>query len=59
MVRAVRRHLIVERGLPEADVHASGYWKQRRTDEEWRAYKAEWKRLAAEDVTGVPAPPAG
>lgn len=58
MVRAVRRHLIVERGMPEALVHASGYWKQRRTDEQWRAYKAEWKRLAAEDVTTV-TPPAG
>jgi NADPH-dependent ferric siderophore reductase len=53
MVRAVRRHLILDRGMPEEDVHASGYWKQRRTDEEWRAYKAEWKRLAAEDVTPV------
>lgn len=50
MVRAVRRHLVLERGLSEADVHASGYWKQRRTDEQWRAYKAEWKRLAEADV---------
>lgn len=58
MVRAVRRHLIVDRGLPESVLSASGYWKQRRTDEQWRADKAEWKRLAAEDVTTA-APPAG
>ena len=41
-VRAVRRHLVLERGLPIEALSASGYWKLRRTDEQWRAEKREW-----------------
>jgi NADPH-dependent ferric siderophore reductase len=48
-VRAVRRHLVVERGLPKEALSASGYWKLTRTDEDWRAEKAEWNRQVAED----------
>ena len=33
-VRVVRRHLVLERGLPTSALSASGYWKLRRTDEE-------------------------
>jgi NADPH-dependent ferric siderophore reductase len=50
MVRAVRRHLLVDRGLPRERLSASGYWKRNRTDEEWREDKPEWKRLAESDV---------
>jgi len=50
-VRLVRRHVLVERGMDPALVSASGYWKARRTDEEWRAEKAEWKRLAEADLS--------
>jgi NADPH-dependent ferric siderophore reductase len=49
-VRAVRRHLLVERGLPADAVSASGYWKLRRDEEGWREDKAEWQRLASADV---------
>jgi NADPH-dependent ferric siderophore reductase len=49
-VRAVRRHLLVERGVPPEALSASGYWKRTRTDEEWRADKAEWNRLAEQDL---------
>jgi NADPH-dependent ferric siderophore reductase len=49
-VRAVRRHLLVDRGLPAHDVSASGYWKLQRTEEGWREDKAEWQRLAAADL---------
>jgi NADPH-dependent ferric siderophore reductase len=49
-VRLLRRHLLVERNLPAADLSASGYWKLRRTEEGWREDKAEWQRLAAADV---------
>jgi NADPH-dependent ferric siderophore reductase len=49
-VRAVRRHLLVDRGVPHEALSASGYWKRTRTDEEWREDKAEWNRLAEQDV---------
>jgi len=49
-VRALRRHLLVERELPSASLSASGYWKLRRTEEGWRQDKAEWQRLAAADA---------
>ncbi len=49
-VRAVRRHLLVDRGLPREALSVSGYWKRTRTDEEWRADKAEWNRLVEQDV---------
>ena len=52
VVRAVRRHLLVERGLPVEAVSASGYWKRSRTEEGWREDKAEWNRQAEEDVAG-------
>ncbi|WP_354697618.1 hypothetical protein DSM112329_03254 [Paraconexibacter sp. AEG42_29] len=50
MVRAVRRHLLAERELPREALSASGYWKQTRTEEGWREDKAEWNRLAEQDV---------
>jgi NADPH-dependent ferric siderophore reductase len=49
-VRAVRRHLLVEREIPREALSVSGYWKRTRTDEEWREDKAEWNRLAEQDV---------
>ncbi len=49
-VRAVRRHLLVEREIPGEAVSVSGYWKRQRTDEQWREDKAEWNRLAEQDV---------
>ncbi len=49
-VRLIRRHLVRDRGMAVEALSATGYWKERRTDEEWRADKAEWKRLAAADV---------
>jgi NADPH-dependent ferric siderophore reductase len=49
-VRAVRRHLLVDRGLPPESLSVSGYWKRTRTEEGWREDKAEWKRLAEADL---------
>jgi NADPH-dependent ferric siderophore reductase len=51
-VRALRRHLLVERQFPAANLSVSGYWKLRRTEEGWREDKAEWQRLAAADAPG-------
>ncbi len=52
-VRLIRRHLVRDRGMPVAALSATGYWKQRLTDEEWRAAKAEWKAQAELDLAGV------
>jgi NADPH-dependent ferric siderophore reductase len=49
-VRAVRRHLLVDRGLDPESLSATGYWKLRRTEEGWREDKAEWRRLADADT---------
>ena len=49
-VRAVRRHLLVDRDVAPEAISASGYWKRTRTEEGWREDKAEWKRLAEQDV---------
>lgn len=54
MVRAIRKHLLVERGLETAGASISGYWKRSRTEEGWRADKLEWKRLAEQDLVGAP-----
>jgi NADPH-dependent ferric siderophore reductase len=52
-VREVRKHLLLERGVEPERLSASGYWKRRRTDEEWRADKAEWLRQAELDTAGA------
>jgi NADPH-dependent ferric siderophore reductase len=52
-VRDVRRHLLVERGVPREAVSVSGYWKRTRNEEEWREDKPEWNRLAELDTAGV------
>ena len=52
-VRAIRRHLVVERGLPVEALSATGYWKLRRTDEQWRAEKREWMARADADLAAA------
>ena len=54
-VRLVRRHLLLERGLAPDSLSASGYWKLRRTDEQWRAEKREWIQRAEQDLAPGPA----
>ena len=51
-VRAVRRHLVVDRGIPRDALSVSGYWKRGRTDEGWREDKAEWNRQVEADEAG-------
>jgi NADPH-dependent ferric siderophore reductase len=51
-VLRVRRHLLQERGIDRDDVSATGYWKLRRTDEQWRAEKRDWIAQADADVAG-------
>jgi NADPH-dependent ferric siderophore reductase len=51
-VRLIRRHLVLEGHLSTEWLSASGYWKLRRTDEEWRAEKREWMAKADADLAG-------
>jgi NADPH-dependent ferric siderophore reductase len=51
-VRFIRSHLVLDRGLPVESLSASGYWKLRRTDEEWRAEKRDWIQAAEADLAG-------
>jgi NADPH-dependent ferric siderophore reductase len=54
-VRVIRRHLVLDRGLAAESLSATGYWKLRRTDEEWRAEKREWIAQAQADLVTEPA----
>jgi NADPH-dependent ferric siderophore reductase len=49
-VRAIRRHLLVDRALPREALSVSGYWKRARTEEGWREDKREWNRAAEADL---------
>jgi NADPH-dependent ferric siderophore reductase len=55
-VRLIRRHLVLDRGMPAESLSATGYWKLRRTDEQWRAEKREWIAQAQADVAEEPSP---
>jgi NADPH-dependent ferric siderophore reductase len=48
--RAVRRHLLAERGLDPDDLSCSPYWRRGMTDEAWRQVKAAWNAEVARDV---------
>jgi NADPH-dependent ferric siderophore reductase len=54
-VRAVRRHLRSERGMPREAMSVSGYWRRGRTEEGWRAEKPEWKRAVDGDEAALAA----
>lgn len=49
-VRALRRHLLVDRAVPRDALSVSGYWKRSRTEEDWREDRAEWNRQVEQDV---------
>jgi NADPH-dependent ferric siderophore reductase len=49
-VRAVRRHLLADRGLPKAGSSISPYWRRTMTDEAWRAVKKEWLAASERDA---------
>jgi NADPH-dependent ferric siderophore reductase len=50
-VRAVRRHLVLDRGLPVADMSCSPYWRRGMTDEEWRRIKRDFTTAMDADLT--------
>lgn len=41
-IRAVRRHLLEDRGLTRQDLSCSPYWRRTMTDEAWRQIKREY-----------------
>ena len=49
-VLLVRRHLIRERDFGADQLSATGYWKLRRTDEQWREEKRAWIAEAEQDL---------
>lgn len=49
-VRAVRRHLLMERGVPPEGASISPYWRRGHDDEQWREVKSVWLADAAADV---------
>jgi NADPH-dependent ferric siderophore reductase len=49
-VRALRRHLLVDRGLPREDLSISGYWKRTLDEDGWQSSKAAWNAEVEGDV---------
>jgi NADPH-dependent ferric siderophore reductase len=49
-VRAVRRHLLADRGVPKDGASISPYWRRDYTDERWREIKAAWLAESAQDA---------
>jgi NADPH-dependent ferric siderophore reductase len=49
-IRAIRRHLLAERGLARSDMSCSPYWRRTMTDEAWRQVKREFVAAMEADV---------
>jgi NADPH-dependent ferric siderophore reductase len=53
VVKELRRHLRLDRGLPLDQLSISGYWRIGVDDEGWRQVKREWNREVEEAEAGV------
>lgn len=49
-VRAIRQHLIAERGVAKEGTSISPYWRRQYTDEAWRQVKRDWLAEVAADA---------
>ena len=49
-VRAVRKHLLSERGIDKKKASISPYWRRMMTDEEWRTIKSAWLADQEDDI---------
>lgn len=49
-IRALRRHLLVDRGVSRADMSCSPYWRRTMADEAWRAVKREFVAAMDADI---------
>lgn len=50
-VRALRRHLLGERGIERERASISPYWRRGQTDEQWREVKRDWIADMERDLT--------
>lgn len=48
-VKALRRHLRIDRGLPMEQLSISGYWRRGRDEDGWQSTKADWNRTVEEE----------
>ncbi|WUI03466.1 siderophore-interacting protein [Spirillospora sp. NBC_00431] len=48
-VKALRRHLRVDRGLPMERLSISGYWRRGRDEDGWQSTKRDWTRQLEEE----------
>ncbi len=54
MVKDLRRHLFLERGLDRGDVSISGYWRTDYTEDRWQATKGEFvAEMEADEAASV------
>jgi NADPH-dependent ferric siderophore reductase len=49
-IRAIRRHLLVDRGLTRQDMSCSPYWRRDMADEAWRQVKRDFVQAMDADV---------
>ena len=54
-VRAVRRQVLGERGIPKVGASMSPYWRRDHSDEQWREVTAAWLAESERDVPAVDA----
>ena len=52
-VRAVRRWVRTDLGVPKELLSASGYWRRGRTEEGWRSEKSDWATSVESDDAAV------
>lgn len=52
-IRAIRRHLLSERGLRRSDMSCSPYWRRTMTDEAWRQVKRDFVAQMDAEVEGA------
>ncbi|MFI0481188.1 siderophore-interacting protein [Actinomadura sp. 9N215] len=48
-VKALRRHLRIDRGLPMERLSISGYWRRGRDEDGWQSSKREWNQQVEEE----------
>ncbi|WP_210493261.1 siderophore-interacting protein [Patulibacter sp. SYSU D01012] len=49
-VRAIRRHLLADRGVPRERLSISGYWRRTLDEDGWQSSKGDWNRQVEADV---------
>ncbi|MFB9376865.1 siderophore-interacting protein [Kineococcus gynurae] len=54
-VRAVRRWVRTDLGVPRESLSASGYWRRGRSEEGWRGEKSAWNAAVEQDEAARPA----